>query len=91
MLRVDILIVHMYLMRAVTICSIMVAKVETMAEFYRDLRQRSQQNNGATLPVTTRLLEACIRLATAHAKLKLHTEVRSNEEAREPTFRRFSG
>jgi DNA replication licensing factor MCM3 len=49
--------------------------VDTMAEFYRALRQRSQLNGGGTLPVTTRLLEACIRLATAHAKLKLHGEV----------------
>jgi DNA replicative helicase MCM subunit Mcm2 (Cdc46/Mcm family) len=45
-----------------------------MAEFYRDTRQRSQQP-GSHLPVTTRLLEASIRLATAHAKLKLHTTV----------------
>jgi len=48
--------------------------VDSMAEFYRDTRQRSQQP-GSHLPVTTRLLEASIRLATAHAKLKLHTTV----------------
>merc|ERR1719271_1007545 len=46
-----------------------------MAEFYREVRSKSQQNGGKTLPVTTRLLEACIRLATAHAKLKLRGEV----------------
>merc|ERR1711904_242309 len=52
------------------------AAVETMAEFYRDVRQRSQKSGGPSgLPVTTRLLEACIRLATAHAKLKLRPEV----------------
>jgi DNA replication licensing factor MCM3 len=49
--------------------------VDNMAEFYRDLRQKSQQHGNGTLPVTTRLLEACIRLATAHAKLKLRGEV----------------
>ena len=46
--------------------------VDSMAEFYRDTRQRSQQP-GSHLPL--KLLEACIRLATAHAKLKLHTSV----------------
>jgi DNA replication licensing factor MCM3 len=49
--------------------------VEQMAEFYRDARSKSQQNGGKSIAVTTRLLEACIRLATAHAKLKLRGEV----------------
>jgi DNA replication licensing factor MCM3 len=53
--------------------------VNSMAEFYRDVRQRSQRSDGTHMPVTTRLLEACIRLATAHAKLKLRKEVTAED------------
>jgi len=54
------------------------AAVQSLAEFYRDLRQKWKEDlssNRANLPVTTRLLESAIRLATAHAKLKLRPEV----------------
>jgi DNA replication licensing factor MCM3 len=50
------------------------AAVQSLAEFYRDLRQKFLLNPKG-LPVTTRLLESAIRLATAHAKLKLRPEV----------------
>lgn len=48
--------------------------VESLVEFYRDLRQRQQANPRSTV-VTTRTLESAIRLSTAHAKLKLRREV----------------
>lgn len=50
------------------------AAVQSLAEFYRDLRQK-WDDKSRTLPVTTRLLESAIRIATAHAKLKLRPEV----------------
>lgn len=52
--------------------------VQSLAEFYRDLRQKTHAEAKAgspSLPVTTRLLESAIRLSTAHAKLKLRPEV----------------
>lgn len=54
--------------------------VESLAEFYRDLRAAALLNSKA-LPVTTRLLEAAIRIATAHAKLKLRPEVLAEDVA----------
>ncbi|VVB08139.1 unnamed protein product [Arabis nemorensis] len=49
---------------------------ERIAEAYADLRNAgSDTKTGGTLPITARTLETIIRLATAHAKLKLSREV----------------
>ena len=50
----------------------------TIAEEYRNLRQ--DVDSSKTLPITARCLETLIRLATAHAKLRLDkTEVRKKD------------
>uniref|UniRef100_M4E8C0 DNA replication licensing factor MCM3 n=1 Tax=Brassica campestris TaxID=3711 RepID=M4E8C0_BRACM len=49
---------------------------ERIAEAYADLRNAgSDTKTGGTLPITARTLETIIRLATAHAKLKLSRKV----------------
>lgn len=59
---------------------------ERMAEFYAEIRrkirnsQASKKQNNPSIP-TPRLLEACIRLATAHAKLKLKQFVEESDVA----------
>mmetsp|Transcript_2751 Transcript_2751/g.6258 ORF Transcript_2751/g.6258 Transcript_2751/m.6258 type:complete len:761 (-) Transcript_2751:165-2447(-) len=51
--------------------------IEVMARKYSELRQHVQasQNKEAEQSVTTRALEAIIRLGTAHARLKLNTQI----------------
>lgn len=57
------------------------AAIESIAKFYAELRQMfagdgraNTQSHGRVIP-TARTLEACVRLATAHAKLKLKSVV----------------
>ncbi|CAI2384392.1 unnamed protein product [Moneuplotes crassus] len=51
--------------------------LDSIAFEYKNLRQEADDNNMANskkLPITVRTLETIIRLATAHAKLRLDTE-----------------
>uniref|UniRef100_A0A0G4I513 DNA replication licensing factor MCM3 n=1 Tax=Chromera velia CCMP2878 TaxID=1169474 RepID=A0A0G4I513_9ALVE len=51
--------------------------VEEIADFYAELRKECNGKTQARrkVPVTARTLEACIRIATAHAKLKLRDSI----------------
>lgn len=59
--------------------------IESIADFYANLRQmcasRPEGKRSHVIP-TARCLEACVRLATAHARLKLKSHVDS-EDAQE--------
>lgn len=51
--------------------------LDSIAFEYKNLRQEADENdlaNAKKLPITVRTLETIIRLATAHAKLRLDTE-----------------
>lgn len=54
---------------------------ELIGVYYAELRQRMSDdvNGQGTLAVTTRTLEAMIRLATAHAKLRMSNEVTTDD------------
>lgn len=58
--------------------------VDSIVKFYTNLRQnfarQHASGSGHVLP-TTRTLEACVRLATAHAKLKLKSVVDEEDAA----------
>jgi len=54
--------------------------MEHIASEYADWRKRAFEDANATLPVTARTLETMIRLATAHAKMRLQNSV-SKEDA----------
>eukprot|EP01054_Gregarina_sp_Poly1_P010340 Gregarina_sp_Poly_1__10339@NODE_734_length_6557_cov_123_557627_g549_i0_p2_GENE_NODE_734_length_6557_cov_123_557627_g549_i0NODE_734_length_6557_cov_123_557627_g549_i0_p2_ORF_typecomplete_len294_score60_04MCM_lid/PF17855_1/3_5e21MCM_lid/PF17855_1/2_1e03DUF3987/PF13148_6/0_13DUF3987/PF13148_6/1_3e02IZUMO/PF15005_6/0_086HAUSaugmin3/PF14932_6/90HAUSaugmin3/PF14932_6/0_19Spy1/PF11357_8/6_4e02Spy1/PF11357_8/0_96MqsA_antitoxin/PF15731_5/0_7MqsA_antitoxin/PF15731_5/4_3e02V_ATPase_I/PF01496_19/2_4_NODE_73 len=63
--------------------------VELIADFYAEIRRRlskettakiNRANHAKAIP-TPRLLEACVRLATAHAKLKLSSSVEEDDVA----------
>jgi DNA replication licensing factor MCM3 len=49
--------------------------IDAIAEVYTLLRQQAENSQGNTMNVTPRTLEAIIRLATAHAKLFLKSNV----------------
>ncbi|XP_026399734.1 DNA replication licensing factor MCM3 homolog 2-like [Papaver somniferum] len=54
---------------------------EQIATAYAELRNAGSNamSGGGTLPITARTLETIIRLSTAHAKLKLRTEVTKDD------------
>lgn len=56
------------------------AASDYIAGEYADWRRRAFEDRNATLPVTARTLETMIRLATAHAKMRLGNDV-SREDA----------
>ena len=50
-------------------------------EYYIELRKKSAENPEAPLAITTRQLEALIRLAEAHARMKLKNRVEAEDAA----------
>ncbi|RLG75119.1 MAG: Minichromosome maintenance protein MCM [Thermoprotei archaeon] len=50
-------------------------------EYYIELRKKSAENPEAPLAITTRQLEALIRLAEAHARMKLKNKVEAEDAA----------
>ncbi len=52
---------------------------EIIKEYYIELRKKSAEKEDAPLAITTRQLEALVRLAEAHAKMKLKSKVEAED------------
>ncbi len=53
--------------------------LKVLEEFYVEMRRTSYDNTESPIPITTRQLEALVRLAEAHARMALRNEVTSED------------